>query len=484
VDASIVGAVPKPAYRGVVWSDLLRAGADLLVLWEAVAVGASGYGCARLYTMLTPAGLEPAHFDASAERISLLAGALALLVMRVDGAPWQRRLAPAAAVVKRSAKRIAYLAAVLLVLGFLTRSFPSVPRLWVLMWMPSALGAVVLGRLVAARPLQALLDRGMVADRIAVIGSGPVADGLVRRLAGPAGRGLHLVGVFDEPAAQGGPDAIAALIALGRQRMVDRVVLAVSGPAEPLLASIIARLKALDVEVVHCLARPGLTGALRLGSLAGVPILVLAARPIGRWGMLAKGMMDRVLATGAVLLLAPILVLIALAVRLDSPGPVIFRQRRHGWNGHEFQVFKFRTMAWCGEDAGDGAVQTTRQDQRLTRVGRVLRRTSLDELPQLFNVLNGTMSLVGPRPHPVAMRTEQRLGEDIIADYAHRHRVKPGITGWAQIHGHRGPTETAEQIRQRIEHDLYYIDNWSPLLDVWIILMTPATLLLQRGNAF
>ena len=197
---------------------------------------------------------------------------------------------------------------------------------------------------------------------------------------------------------------------------------------------------------------------------------------------LVKSAFDRAVALLAILFLSPVLLMVAVAVRLDSLGPVIFQQDRYGWNNTPFAVFKFRTMH---SGAGAGClVQTSRNDKRVTRVGRVLRMTSLDELPQLFNVLNGTMSLVGPRPHPVQMRTEDRLGEEIIAEYSHRHRVKPGITGWAQIHGFRGATETAEQVRGRVEHDLFYIDNWSFLLDLKILLLTPFRVVFQRSNAF
>ncbi len=163
---------------------------------------------------------------------------------------------------------------------------------------------------------------------------------------------------------------------------------------------------------------------------------------------------------------------------------MIFRQRRHGLNGTEFDVFKFRTMIWQGARAGSGEVQTSRRDGRVTRVGAFLRRTSLDELPQLLNVLSGTMSLVGPRPHPVSMRTEQRLGDEIIAEYAHRHRVKPGITGWAQVNGFRGATDTADKLRRRVEHDIYYIENWSLPFDLLILASTLFSVLFKRGNAF
>ena len=198
-----------------------------------------------------------------------------------------------------------------------------------------------------------------------------------------------------------------------------------------------------------------------------------------------KTLFDQVLACLAIVLLLPLLVVIAAAIRLDSRGPAIFRQRRHGLGHREFTVFKFRTMTQCTAAGGsDGGQQTRRGDGRVTRVGDFLRKTSLDELPQLFNVLNGTMSLVGPRPHPVAMRTEGKLCEEVVAQYSLRHSVKPGITGWAQVNGLRGATDTAEQLRRRVEHDLHYIEHRSFLFDLRILLLTPVRILFDRENAF
>ena len=215
---------------------------------------------------------------------------------------------------------------------------------------------------------------------------------------------------------------------------------------------------------------------------------VVPARPslaASQASLLAKTLCDRLVALMAVVLLLPLLLLIAVAIRLDSPGPVVFRQRRHGRGHQEFLVFKFRTMTWTPDASSrDGRVQTRRGDCRVTRVGDFLRKTSLDELPQLFNVLNGSMSLVGPRPHPVAMQTEDQLCEEAIPDYALRHRVKPGITGWAQVNGHRGATATIGQLRCRVEHDLYYIEHRSFLFDLRILLLTPIRILFNRDNAF
>ncbi len=191
---------------------------------------------------------------------------------------------------------------------------------------------------------------------------------------------------------------------------------------------------------------------------------------------------DRTIAVILMFLLVPLLLLIAIAVRIDSPGPALFKQPREGRHGRIFAIYKFRTMRLGGPD--DGRQQTERGDCRITGVGDFLRRTSLDELPQLWNVLNGTMSLVGPRPHPVAMRTEGLACDEIVPQYAQRHSVSPGITGLAQINGHRGATATAEELQARINDDLRYVETWSLLLDLRILLLTPIRLFVHRGNAF
>ena len=220
------------------------------------------------------------------------------------------------------------------------------------------------------------------------------------------------------------------------------------------------------------------------GRIAGaVPVAVLAERPIRRWHAAVKTAMDLTLGGLATLALLPALGAIALAIKLDDPGPVLFRQRRHGYNNREFDIYKFRTMRVGANASVDVLKQTERGDPRVTRIGRFLRKWSLDELPQLFNVLRGEMSLVGPRPHAVVMRTQDRLGEEIVASYPHRHRVKPGITGWAQVHGARGATDTPEQLQRRIELDLYYIEHGSPWLDLKVLCMTCREVL-RATNAF
>jgi putative colanic acid biosynthesis UDP-glucose lipid carrier transferase len=212
--------------------------------------------------------------------------------------------------------------------------------------------------------------------------------------------------------------------------------------------------------------------------IEGVTVLEVAETPFyGADGML-KQLFDFVFSLSVIVMLSPLLLLVALAVKLSSPGPVIFKQRRYGLNGKRFEVYKFRSM-YTGHKDSDTR-QATRGDSRITAVGRFIRRTSIDELPQFFNVLKGDMSVVGPRPHTVAHNEYYRKA---VKRYMVRHKVKPGLTGWAQVHGLRGETAQVEQMEERIRRDLEYIKNWSPMLDIRIIFMT-VVMIFRDKNAY
>jgi Undecaprenyl-phosphate glucose phosphotransferase len=204
--------------------------------------------------------------------------------------------------------------------------------------------------------------------------------------------------------------------------------------------------------------------------LIGAPAINLMASPLPAHALLQKDLFDRIFAAAALLALAPLLLLIAVAVKLSSRGPVFFTQHRKGADGRVFKIYKFRTMRLHVESAGV-ITQATRGDSRITPVGGLLRRTSLDELPQFFNVLRGEMSVVGPRPHAIE---HDELYRTIVNGYIHRYRIKPGITGWAQINGFRGETDRVEKMQKRVEHDLYYLLNWSFALDMRIVVATVA----------
>jgi Undecaprenyl-phosphate glucose phosphotransferase len=216
--------------------------------------------------------------------------------------------------------------------------------------------------------------------------------------------------------------------------------------------------------------------------VGNIPLVDVFDKPLSDWGQVAKFLEDRIISLLALTLVSPIMLLIALAIKLDSKGPVFFKQKRYGFNNELIEVYKFRSMYTDRTDANANKL-VSKNDSRVTRVGRFIRKTSLDELPQLINVLRGELSLVGPRPHATHAKAADALYTDVVEGYFARHKVKPGITGWAQINGWRGETDTEEKIQRRVEHDLYYIENWSLFFDLYILARTPIALL-KTENAY
>ena len=216
--------------------------------------------------------------------------------------------------------------------------------------------------------------------------------------------------------------------------------------------------------------------------IGSVPMLDIFDKPINDWDSVAKRAFDIVFSLIGIVLLSPVMLATAIAIKLDSKGPVLFKQKRHGFNNEVIEVYKFRSM--YTEQADPTAIRpVTKGDPRVTRVGRFIRKTSIDELPQFFNALFGSLSLVGPRPHAVAAQSHNLLYNEVVDGYFARHRVKPGVTGWAQINGWRGEMDTDEKIRMRTEYDLYYIENWSLWFDLKILFLTPVRLL-NTENAY
>jgi Undecaprenyl-phosphate glucose phosphotransferase len=257
----------------------------------------------------------------------------------------------------------------------------------------------------------------------------------------------------------------------------DKVYIRAPWVLTPEISQALAGLKRLsaDVYLIPDLASQA-SGLIGVRMLGGHVSLQISNRPIDGWNYWLKRLQDITVAVAALVLFAPLLLLIVLAIRLESRGPILFRQKRLGFNGQVFEVWKFRSMYREHSDL-DAAVQTKRNDQRVTRVGRFIRKTSFDELPQLLNVLQGRMSIVGPRPHALNTTAEGRELIEAVDNYASRHRVKPGMTGWAQIHGCRGELDSVEKLKARVEYDLEYIRSWSMLLDARIILSTLRSLL-------
>ena len=377
----------------------------------------------------------------------------------------------------------------LVTLGFGLKLSDQVSRAWAFASAGGGLAMILLLRVSYARALHVRARAGALTRNIAIIGNTQQAQRLLQRIHLLNEPWNRVIGVFDDrpqPVGQllfGAPvlGSVSDLVALARHTRIDDVIIALPWAEETQIRGIMAQLHELPVSIRLA---PDLVGlghkAPRFGVLAGVPTLDLARHPGDGWQAIAKRLFDKTLAALLLVLLAPVLVLVAAAVKLESPGPAIYRQTRYGFNNRPFTVFKFRSMRHDTAAHGRLVRQATSNDPRVTRVGRFLRRTSLDELPQLFNVLNGSMSLVGPRPHAVA-HNEQYA--DIISGYSARHRVRPGITGWAQVNGLRGETQTADKMRARVAYDIYYIENWSLLLDVRILLRTAVVGFLHK-NAY
>jgi polysaccharide biosynthesis protein PslA len=340
---------------------------------------------------------------------------------------------------------------------------------WFLLWLVSTVTLIVCSRLLIQKIYQHALSEGFYLYKAISVGidSDPVSSNEIRRNTGNevhVAASLHLNGVGDL-------EALSEKIA---REEIDRVFVCARWEAIPKLVEDLRGLRHLATRVLVIPAEQQRTlafttcGVVSFGDRVMFRVL---DDPINGWDLWLKRREDIAIGIASCLLLAPTLIVIALAIKLDSPGPVLFRQTRIGFNGRTFKLWKFRSMFVEKTDA-HAAVQTAKHDPRVTRVGRFIRRTSLDELPQIFNVLEGTMSIVGPRPHALATTAEGRSLDDIVEYYAVRHRMKPGITGWAQIHGLRGELDSVEKLRKRVDYDLDYIENWSIWFDLKIILRT------------
>jgi Undecaprenyl-phosphate glucose phosphotransferase len=352
-------------------------------------------------------------------------------------------------------------------IGLLTKTTGIFSRGWLMAFYATGLVAVVTLDLMVARLLAIAIVRGRVAcRRVMLVG----ADEEIRRMTEAVeapNAGFRVVATAALPNTE---PATALTEAIERARLlgVEDVVILTDWSRGDMIQDVVDAFTILPVAI-HLGASSviGRFDDARVARFGQASALSLTAPPLGPLQSAVKRAFDICAASVAVVLLSPLLIAIAVAIKRDSPGPVFFRQRRRGYNLVEFRIWKFRTMTTL--DDGDVIRQATVGDARVTGIGRILRRYNLDELPQLFNVVTGEMSLVGPRPHAVA---HDRMFETRIAKYRRRLNVRPGITGWAQVNGLRGATDTDAQMRERVEYDLYYIDNWSILFDVYVLFAT------------
>lgn len=370
----------------------------------------------------------------------------------------------------------------LLAAAFSIKVSETFSRLWLGYFAVASGAAIMLFRVGGSLALVRLLHVGGSKRNLAIVGSGEQCRRLIAMLAQDTGHLIHIQGVFEDnlqpvermvagtemsvPPENG----LAHLESQARTGLINDVIIALPWQEDDRIMAVVSRLRELPVNVYLGSDLVGFRAKFRSppSHFGALPILQVVGKPISGWDGAIKSAEDYVLAPFLLLLAAPLLILIAFAVKFDSPGPVLFRQKRVGFNNQVFDVYKFRSMQHT--DASSGKIQqTTPDDLRVTRVGRFLRRWSLDELPQIFNVLNGTMSLVGPRPHALD-HNEEFAGR--AKGYFARHRVKPGITGLAQVNGYRGGTDTEEKLDGRVRNDIFYAENWSPSLDMRILLRT------------
>ena len=379
----------------------------------------------------------------------------------------------------------------LLVIAFAFKITGSYTRAWSGTWFMSVFLMLVGVRILVARWVRQQALSGRFALRTVIVGAGEHGQRLAAHLNRFGDVHTRIIGFVDDrrdrvPVDCHGYDLLGDsghLISMIRQDKVDQVFIALPWNAEGRVRRLIDKLAMTPVPIRLA---PDLVGFeltdRDFTQVARLPMLHVFDRPISGWDAVAKSIEDRVISGLLLLGLAPLFAIIAMAIKLDSRGPVFFRQNRQGFNNQMFEVWKFRSMYVEQSDA-DCEQQTVRGDKRITRVGDFLRKTSLDELPQLINVLLGDMSIVGPRPHALATKAAGRRFEEVVEHYAARHKVKPGITGWAQVNGWRGETDTIEKLEKRVEFDLYYIDNWSVWFDLMIIAKT-VLLVFDDDNAF
>ena len=377
----------------------------------------------------------------------------------------------------------------LLAAAFALKVSTDFSRIWLASFVGSACAATVLFRVSAAFVIGRLADRRVFTRNIVIVGVGEQAAELLAHMEQSRPRFVSVLGLFSAGSTRT-IDGLGRYPLLGsvddlppyaRRNQVDDVIIALPWSADDEILSLVSKLRELPMNVYLASDLIGFRLPLRpppdhFGDLSLVEIM---GRPMAGWGVIQKAALDYGLGLVLTVLFLPVMALIAIAIKLDSRGPVLFRQDRYGFVNQVFRICKFRTMKHV-EVTDRTTVQATRNDPRVTRVGRFLRRTSLDELPQLFNVLAGTMSLVGPRPHAT---DHNEAYAQVIRGYFARHRVKPGITGWAQVNGLRGETKRVDEMEARVKHDIYYTENWSLWFDLQILAMTPLAWL-SRRNAY
>lgn len=378
--------------------------------------------------------------------------------------------------------RWTFLFGFLAILGFAAKMSDDFSRKLLLTWFVATPLVLIAVQLLARRALQSAVSQGDAQRRAIIVGVNELGLKLARQFESAPYLGISFAGFFDDRSPErlgvshinllGKMNEVAEFV---RTKSIHLIYIALPMMAQPRIFDLLDKLRDTTASIyfVPDIFVFDLIQA-RFGNINGIPVVAVCESPFYGVNRVMKRIVDILFASFILILISPLMLAIAIGVKLSSPGPVIFKQRRYGLDGEEIKVYKFRTMTVC-ED-GHNVRQASKTDNRITRFGRFLRKTSLDELPQFINVLQGRMSIVGPRPHAVA---HNELYRTQIKGYMIRHKVKPGITGWAQVNGFRGETDTLQKMKARIEFDLDYLRNWSLSLDLWIILRTAGVFLKQ-----
>ncbi len=452
---------------------------------EALLLTTLGYVIFKAYVV---AGVDSFY-------IPVILGA-ALLANVLLNVARTHRIAMYRVFVSQTGRVLAAWSVVMIVLSigaFLFKVADDLSRVWLVTWYATGAFALVAYRLSLRALVRHWTHDGKLKRRTVIVGGGKDAEVLIDAIRKGADSDIRLLGLFDDRIDERSPDSVAGLAKLGkvadliefaRRTRVDLVIVSMPLSAESRVLAMLKQLWVLPVDIRLSAHMSKLRFTSRAYSYLGdVPVFDMADRPISDWNLVFKWVFDKAVALLALILLSPVFIATAIAVKATSKGPILFKQKRHGFNNELIEIYKFRSMYTDMSDATASKL-VTKGDPRVTKVGRFIRKTSIDELPQIFNVLKGELSIVGPRPHALQAKADNQLYYEAVEGYFARHRVKPGMTGWAQIHGWRGETDTVDKIMQRVNHDLYYIENWSILLDIYIVFMTPFSLLSKNENAY
>ena len=382
--------------------------------------------------------------------------------------------------------------ALLALAGFFMKTGTHFSRIWYGGWAIGGFAGLIIMRFMVSRMIIRWSRNGRMERRAVIVGGGQEAERLIRGIEQSPYNDIRICGMFDDrddvrspPIVAGYPKlgTIDDLIEFARIAQIDMLIVALPLTAERRVLTMLKKIWVLPVDIRLSAHANMLQFRPRAYSYVGnVPMLDIFDKPITDWDSVAKRIFDIVFSALAIVAFSPVMLATAIAIKLESKGPVLFKQKRHGFNNEAIEVYKFRSMytEMCDPTAKQAV---TKDDPRVTKVGKFIRKTSIDELPQFFNALFGSLSLVGPRPHAIAAQSHNMLFTEVVDGYFARHRVKPGVTGWAQINGWRGEVDTDEKIQRRTEFDLYYIENWSLLFDLKILFLTPVRLL-KTDNAY